>query len=153
MESDAVDPCLQAGVAVEAADAAEDLQKNFLRDIGGVAGILQAAGDDGVDGLVILGDEQGEGCLGAGLQLRDEGCLPGLPAYRVPSTLRNCVMGVQVTQFTAAPPAVRVLAHSTEVRHAHGAVCSEILWVFQTSRRPVNPSNLLTGLDRETFLS
>ena len=62
-------------VAVEAADAAEDLDEDFLGDVGGVGGIVQAAGDEGVERLVVLGDEQGEGLLGAGLEVGDEGCL------------------------------------------------------------------------------
>ena len=82
VQGDAVEPGAQAGVAVELADAAEDLDEDFLGDVGGVGGVVEAAADEGVEGLVILGDEHAEGLLGAGLEVGDERCLFGSNAYR-----------------------------------------------------------------------
>jgi hypothetical protein len=56
-KSNAVEPGAEAGVAVEAADAAEDLDEDFLGEIGGVGGVVNVAGDEGVERLMILGDE------------------------------------------------------------------------------------------------
>ena len=46
VESDAVEPGAQAGAAMEAANAAEDLDEDLLRDVGCVGGIVEAAGDE-----------------------------------------------------------------------------------------------------------
>ena len=75
VEGDAVDPGAQAGVSVEGGDVAEDLDEDFLGDIGGVGRVAQAAGDEGVERTAVLGDEQSEGLLGAGLEVRDEALL------------------------------------------------------------------------------
>ena len=75
VQGDAIDPGAQAGVAVEGGDVAEDLDEDLLGDVGGVGWVAQAAGDEGVDGVAVLGDEQGKGLLRAGFQVRDEALL------------------------------------------------------------------------------
>ncbi len=60
---------------MKAADIAEDLDEDLLRDIGGVGRVLQAADDQRIDGLVILGDQLRKRLLGAGLELGYKGCL------------------------------------------------------------------------------
>ena len=82
VQGDAVEPGAQAGVAVELANAAEDLDEDFLGDVGGVGGVVEAAADEGVEGLMVLGDEQAEGLFGAGFEVGDERCLFGSNAYR-----------------------------------------------------------------------
>ena len=67
---------------MKAADVAEDFEEDFLGDVGGVCGVLEGADDDGVDGLVVLGDELGEGLLGAGFELGHEGGFLGGNRYR-----------------------------------------------------------------------
>ena len=74
-QSDAVEPGAQAGFAVEAANAAEDLDEDFLGDVGGVGGVVEAAGDQRVERLMILRDEQSERLLGAGLEVGDKSCI------------------------------------------------------------------------------
>ena len=71
MQGDAVDPGAQAGVAVEAADAAVDLDEDILCDVSGFAGIGDGAGDERIEGRVILGDQRGKCLLRTGLQLGD----------------------------------------------------------------------------------
>src|SRR5208283_5513252 len=68
-QRDAVEPGAQAGLAVESADVAEDLEEDLLGDVGGVGGVLQAARDQRVERLVVLVDQLGEGLLGAALKL------------------------------------------------------------------------------------
>ena len=43
MERDAIEPGAQTGFAMEAANAAEDLDEDFLGDVGGVGGVVEAA--------------------------------------------------------------------------------------------------------------
>src|SRR5450631_2072565 len=43
MDGNAIDPGLQAGVAVEVADAAKDFEEDFLGEVGGVGGVNDAA--------------------------------------------------------------------------------------------------------------
>ena len=74
-QGDAVEPGAETCVSVEGADAAEDLDEYFLSDIGGVCGILKAAGDYGVEGLPVLGDEEAERLFGTGLERGDERCV------------------------------------------------------------------------------
>ncbi len=69
MDGDAVDPGLQAGLAVEVPHPPEDLEEDLLGDVGRIAGIVQHAVYQAVDGLVVLRDEPGVGVLGAGFQL------------------------------------------------------------------------------------
>ena len=57
---------------MESADVAEDLEEDFLGDVGGVGGVLQAARNEGVERLRVLGDEEREGLFGALLESRDE---------------------------------------------------------------------------------
>ena len=63
VERDAVKPGAQAGLAMEAADAAEDFDEDFLGYVRGVGRVLQAARDEGKERLRILGDEQAERLL------------------------------------------------------------------------------------------
>ena len=58
---------------MEAANAAEDLEKDILRDVGGVGGILQAARDQRVELLVVSVDQLRKGLLGAALKLGHKG--------------------------------------------------------------------------------
>lgn len=67
MQSNAVEPGTKTGVAMKAADAAKDLDEDFLGDVGGIGRIVEAAGDERVERLVILGNQDGECVLGAGL--------------------------------------------------------------------------------------
>ena len=69
MQGDAIEPGAQAGVAVEAANAAEDLDEDFLGDVGGVGRVVEAARDQRIERLMILRDENGERVLGAGLEV------------------------------------------------------------------------------------
>ncbi len=73
VEGDAVEPGAQRGSAGEGADGAEDLEEDVLGDVGGVGRVVEAAGDEGVERLVVVGDEQGEGVFGAGFELGHEG--------------------------------------------------------------------------------
>src|SRR5271156_1373436 len=70
-QRDAVDPGAQAGISVEAADTAVNLDKYVLSQVGGVRGVGNGAGNYAVDGLVILGDQPGERLLRTGFQFRD----------------------------------------------------------------------------------
>ena len=72
-KSDAVEPGAEAGFAMEAADAAEDLDEDFLGDVGGVGGVVEAARDQRVERLMILRDEDRKCLLGAGLEVGDKG--------------------------------------------------------------------------------
>ena len=55
-QRDAINPGTQAGISVEAANAAVDLDEDFLRQIGRVSrsGIVRA---QAINGLVIFGDQ------------------------------------------------------------------------------------------------
>ena len=72
MHRNAVDPGLQAGLAVEVFHSSEDLQEDFLCGIGGISRI----GDDpvyqAVNRLVKLADQPGVGVLGAGLEFGND---------------------------------------------------------------------------------
>ena len=69
MERDAIEPGAQTGFAVEAANAAEDLDEDLLGDVGGVGGVVEAACDQRVERLMILGDENAKRLLGAGFEV------------------------------------------------------------------------------------
>src|SRR5438270_13955078 len=81
MQGNSVDPGAEAGLTVEAANIAEDLDEYFLCDVGCVCRILQAAGDDGVDRLLILSDELAEGTFGPSLQLLHKSCFVARNRY------------------------------------------------------------------------
>ncbi len=81
MQSDAVEPGAQAGFAMEAADAAKDLDEDFLRDVGCVGGIVEAARDQRIKRLMILRDQETERLLGSGLEVGDESYVFGRDAY------------------------------------------------------------------------
>jgi len=72
VESYAVNPSAERGITVEATNATVNFDEDFLGDVGGIGGVMQTAGDKGVDGLMELGDELVEGFLGPGLQRGDE---------------------------------------------------------------------------------
>src|SRR5207245_3832837 len=69
---DAIEPRLQRASAAEIPYAAESLQENFLRAVGGVGSVAEHAEDQVIDRSVIMGDEPVEGRLRASLQLVDE---------------------------------------------------------------------------------
>jgi len=56
MQGDSVKPGTQTGVAMEAANAAEDFNKYFLGDVSGVVSIVDAAGNQRIERLMILCD-------------------------------------------------------------------------------------------------
>src|SRR5207245_10887269 len=68
MYRNAVDPGLQAGLAVEVFHTSEDLQEDFLCGIGGISRIGDDAVYQAVNRLVKLADQPGIGVLGAGLE-------------------------------------------------------------------------------------
>jgi len=99
VERDAIEPRAQAGFAVEAANAAEDLDEDLLRDVGSIGWVVETARDERVEGLMILGDENAKRFLGTGLEVGYEGSIFGLDAIalaRLP---------------TIVPPAYRVSLH------------------------------------------
>lgn len=57
---------------MEAANIPEDLNKDFLSDVGGLGGVRQAAGDQRIERLMILRDENAKGILAASLKVGDE---------------------------------------------------------------------------------
>ena len=75
VQSNAIQPRPQAGLAMEAPDITEDLNKDFLRDVGSVGGILQAAGDQRVKWLMVLGNQFCKRTFRASLKLGDKGGL------------------------------------------------------------------------------
>src|SRR5437016_13442140 len=72
MHRNAVDPGLQAGLAVEVFHSSEDLQEDFLCGIGGISRIGDDAVYKAVNGLVKLADQPGVGVLGAGLEFGND---------------------------------------------------------------------------------
>ena len=91
MQCNAIDPGTEARLAVEAADVAEDLDEDFLGDVGGVGRVLQATGDDGVDGLVILRNELRKRPFRAGLQLFNQSCF----------VTRDCNGACEISHYAA----------------------------------------------------
>ena len=81
MQSDAVEPGAETGVAVESTDVAEDLDEDLLSKVGGVDWIVDAARNKRVERQMILRDEKGKGPFRAGLELGDEGRVLGGNAY------------------------------------------------------------------------
>ncbi len=75
MQRNPVEPRAQTGLAVKAADIAEDFNENLLRNIGGIGRVLQTARNQRIERLVILRDELGEGRFGSGSQLCNESSL------------------------------------------------------------------------------
>ena len=69
---DAIEPRLQRASPAEIPYAAESLQENFLRAVGGVGSVAEHAEDQVIDRPVIMRDESVEGRLRACLQLVDE---------------------------------------------------------------------------------
>ena len=63
MNGDAINPGLQAALAVEFGHPAENLDKYFLGGVGGVGGIVQYPVDEVVNGLMVLRDKPGVGVL------------------------------------------------------------------------------------------
>src|SRR6266567_7511914 len=52
MDRDAINPCLEAGLAVEVLHTAEDFQKNLLSGVGGVSGVGEYPIHHAVHGLM-----------------------------------------------------------------------------------------------------
>ena len=75
MKRNAVEPGAQAGFAMEAANAAEDLDEDFLGDVGGVGGVIEAARNQRIERLMILRDEDGKRLFGAGLEVGYKSCI------------------------------------------------------------------------------
>lgn len=67
VDGNTIQPRTEAGLAVEAANIAEDFNEDFLGDIGGVGGVLQAARNERVKRLRILTDEYGKRFFRTGL--------------------------------------------------------------------------------------
>ena len=74
-QRDPVNPRAQARFAVEIAHPAEDLDEDFLGEVRGIGTIVHGAREERIDGLVVTGDEPGEGLLGTSAQLDYEGRL------------------------------------------------------------------------------
>src|SRR6266849_4324856 len=72
MHRNAVNPGLQAGLAVEVFHSSEDFQEDFLCGIGGISRIGDDAVYQAVNGLVKLADQPGVGVLGAGLEFGND---------------------------------------------------------------------------------
>ena len=68
MHRDAVNPGLQAGLAVKMLHPPKHLQENFLRGIGRVRRVGHDAINQAVDRLVKFGDKPGVGVFRARLQ-------------------------------------------------------------------------------------
>src|SRR5438105_13497189 len=68
MHRNAVDPGLQAGVAVEVFHSSEDLQEDFLCGIGGISRLGDDAVYQAVNGLVKLSDQPRIGMFGSCLE-------------------------------------------------------------------------------------
>ena len=90
MQGDAVDPCLQAGVGVEALDSAKNLEEDFLSGIGGVGGVFEDPVDQAVNGLVVMGDEPGKSRFRSGLQFGHHGGFFGADSYRTCQVTQCC---------------------------------------------------------------
>src|SRR5580704_12344732 len=71
-DGDAVQPGLQRTPASETSNPAKRLEKNVLRDIGGVTGFRDHPGDEAVNGTGVVRYEPVERGAGATLQLRHE---------------------------------------------------------------------------------
>src|ERR1700692_2137465 len=69
-DGDPVKPGLQRTAPAESADAAKRLEKNVLRDIGGVTGFRDHPGNEAVHRTRIVRHQPVERCVGATLQLR-----------------------------------------------------------------------------------
>src|SRR6185437_6474501 len=80
VQGDAIDPCPQTGLALEAGDATENFDEDFLGDVGSVAGIRKDAVDEAVEGLLIPGDEPGKGFLRPRLELLNHNSFFGMNA-------------------------------------------------------------------------
>ena len=148
VQGDAVDPGLQTGVTMEAPLM---LRKTFRKTSwvmsAASAGVMQAAGDDGVDGLMILGDEQGECGLRTGLSARrTRAASPDWTAIalaRLPIAVPACIPGVLYStklcsRCASHPIGDRCCARRRpsarslwKVRHVKGAFCSPIFIVFR----------------------
>src|SRR5215469_15694156 len=72
MQRNPVEPRPQARLAVKAPYAAENLDEDLLRDVGGIGRISQTASNKRVQRLMILRDENGKRLLVAGLQVGNE---------------------------------------------------------------------------------
>ena len=81
-ESDAIEPGAQTGFAMKAANAAKDLDEDFLGDVGGVGRIVEAARNQRIDRLMILRDEEGKRRLGAGFKIGYKSSIFCRNAYR-----------------------------------------------------------------------
>src|SRR5437870_11760425 len=68
MHRNAVDPGLQAGLAVEVFHSSENFQEDFLCGIGGISRIGDDAVYQAVNGLAKLADQPSSGRLGSGLE-------------------------------------------------------------------------------------
>src|SRR5437773_9857408 len=86
MHRNAVDPGLQAGLAVEVFHSSEDLQEDFLCGIGGISRIGDDAVYQAVNRLVKLADQPGVGVLGAGLEFGND------RRFLAPDCYRACKM-------------------------------------------------------------
>ncbi len=73
MQRDAVNPGLQAGLAVEMFHPAEHFQKHILRSVRGIGRIIHDAIDESVDRLMKLADQPGVGLFRTRLQFGDDG--------------------------------------------------------------------------------
>ena len=67
---------------MKASNAAEDFNEDLLGNVGSIGRVRQAARNQRVQRLMILGDQHTKGFLAAGLQLGDEHCLFCCDAYR-----------------------------------------------------------------------
>src|SRR5260370_28289299 len=68
-ESNAIEPGAQAGFAMEAANAAKDLDEDFLGDVGGVGGGVGASRDQRIERLRILRSQGSQRPLETGFQI------------------------------------------------------------------------------------
>ena len=54
---------------MEAANVAEDFDEDFLRNVGGVGGVLQATRDQRIERLMILRNQLSKRALGTGAKI------------------------------------------------------------------------------------
>ena len=73
VQRDAVNPCLQARLAVEMFHPAEHFQKHILRSVRRIGRIIHDAINKPVDRLVKLADQPGVGLFRTRLQFSDDG--------------------------------------------------------------------------------
>src|SRR5947209_18039710 len=89
MHRNAVDPGLQAGLAVEVFHSSEDLQEDFLCGIGGISRFGDDAVYQAVMRLVKMADPPGVGVLGGGLGLGNDSRFMAPDCYRGCETVQG----------------------------------------------------------------